>query len=473
MQKPKYKIIMNYIREKIGSGEWSIGTTIPSQRELAKQFEVNRSTVITALEELISEGLLEGKLGKGTIVSNNTWSLLNNRKPMNWNENVTFGSHKESIKTVREINNAESDLHLIQLSKGELSPEIFPLDEMKDVIKEIAENLSPFGYEEPKGNLQLRQAISKHLKSKGIKTAPSSILVVSGALQALQLISVGLLKKGSSVLLEKPSYLYSLSIFQSAEMRLVGLPMDNNGVLMSSLATINKRKGSSILYLNPTFQNPTGTIIPKETREEIITFCEREQIPIIEDDVYGDLWLEGPAPSPLKTFDNYGNVLYLGSLSKTLSPGLRIGWIVGSESVINRLSDLKMQTDYGSSSLSQQVALKWLSDGLYLKHLDLVRAQLKVRRDVTIEMLSKNLGDFATWNVPEGGFFIWLKIHPQYHVKNLYAKAIASGVLLNPGTIYEQESDHGQFIRISFAFASLEDIREGIHRIRKLLLDSN
>ncbi|MFC0560297.1 MocR-like pyridoxine biosynthesis transcription factor PdxR [Halalkalibacter alkalisediminis] len=467
MRKTKYNQIIKYITEKITRGEWSIGTKIPSQRELANLFKVNRSTVVTALEELIADGLLETKIGKGTLIANNTWTLMSVTKPINWAENVTLGLHKASMKMVKDINEAEAKKHYIQLGKSELSPELFPLKDMKRIMGKVTDQISSLSYEEPKGSIELRKAICSYLEKKGIYTSPSSVLVVSGALQALQLISIGLLRKGSTIFLEKPSYLYSLSVFQSAEMKFQGLSIDQEGLIPKEITELKTIKESAVLYTIPTFHNPTGILMSEQRRQELMKICEKEQIPIIEDDVYGDLWMDTPPPAPLKKSDKYGNVLYLGSLSKTLSPGLRIGWMVGPESVIERLADLKMQTDYGSSSLSQKVALEWLASGLYEQHLILVREQLKIRREVALKALTKNLTGLATWDVPMGGFFIWVKIYPPLKNKHLFEKALSEGILINPGNIYAQSSN--QYIRLSYAFATIEDIQEGIKRLGKII----
>lgn len=468
MRKPKYLLIVDYIKEKISKGEWIIGSRIPSQRELARIFGVNRSTVITALEELIAFGLIEGRTGVGTIVVNNTWTLMGNQSRTNWNENINLGIHNASGSTVQEINNAESNKSLIQLSKGELSTDIFPLEKMKAVFQRVSEQLTPFGYEKPKGNIQLREAISAYIKrAAGIEASPSSILVVSGALQALHLISIGLLQKGSTVFLEKPSYLYSLSVFQSAGMELKGLPLDEEGLIPTSISLKKEKDKDAFLYTNPTFHNPTGTLMGKKRREELIGICAKEQLPVIEDDVYRELWIDSPPPTPLKASDNQGNILYLGSLSKSLSPGLRIGWVVGPVSVIERLADIKMQLDYGSSTLSQYVAAEWLSSGMYEKHLLFVREQLRIRRQVALEALEKYLSSLATWQIPTGGFFIWVQIKRGYQVKKLFSKALAKGVLLNPGSIYEEHS--GQFVRISFASATLEEIQKGIFHLAEII----
>lgn len=341
-----YIQIMEYIKSKIATGEWTIGSKIYSQRKLATVFKVNRSTVVTALEELQAEGLIEGKTGMGNIVTNNTWSLLTN-EPKNWNDQVNVGVHKPSRIVVQQINEAESNSNLIQLSKGELSSDLFPLVQMKQSIKDLANEIGTFGYEEPKGFLPLRQSVSEYLKSQGIQVSPDSILIVSGALQALHLISIGLLKPGSTVLLEKPSYLYSLHVFQSAGMSLAGVPIDNEGMLTQSIPIQKKRHKRSIIYTIPSFHNPTGCVMSDTRRNELLRISKEERIPIIEDDIYRELWIDKEPPLALKAKDLHGQVLYLGSLSKTLTPGLRIGWLVGPQSVINHLADIKMQSDYG------------------------------------------------------------------------------------------------------------------------------
>ncbi|MEC0518027.1 PLP-dependent aminotransferase family protein [Bacillus inaquosorum] len=460
---PKYIQIIHFIKEKIGNGEWPIGSKIPSQRTLAKDFQVNRSTVITALEELMADGLIEGRMGKGTVVINNTWTLLAKNSAPNWDQYVTSGIQQPSQKIVQEINQSESNTDLIQLSKGELSTEIFPLAAMKEMMGKVSQNMEAFGYEEPKGYFPLREALSNYLRTIGINASPSSVLIVSGALQALQLISMGLLQRGSTVYLDQPSYLYSLHVFQSAGMKLIGLPMDRDGLLPENIHMPRGARGRTILYTNPCFHNPTGILMSKKRREEILAASENTQLPIIEDDIYRELWIDEVPPYPIKTIDKSGHVLYIGSLSKTLSPGLRIGWIVGPEPVIERLSDIKMQTDYGSSSLSQRVAAEWFTSGQYQRHVEIVRQQLKVRRELVLSALETHLKNVATWNVPKGGFFVWIKILPTISMKLLYTKALSKGILLNLGSIYAQEK--GNYVRLSYAYASLQDLQKGIYEL--------
>ncbi|WML34302.1 PLP-dependent aminotransferase family protein [Clostridium sp. OS1-26] len=192
-------------------------------------------------------------------------------------------------------------------------------------------------------------------------------------------------------------------------------------------------------------------------------------MPIIEDDVYRELWFDEPPPQPIKAFDKNGLVLYIGGLSKNLSPGLRIGWIVGSEKVIERLADIKMQTDYGTSSLSQNVTTELFSSGLYYQHNDRMRKNVKLRRDVALGALKKYFTGIGTWNIPGGGYFIWLKLNEGISMHQLFTKALNRKILVHPGNLYEFHSD--QYLRISYSYASLNEIDYGIKTLSELVAE--
>jgi GntR family transcriptional regulator of abcA and norABC len=464
---PLYLQIKEYIKDKIETGEWPVNSKIPSQRALAQIWKINRSTIVTAVDELISEGLLKGSSGSGTRIINNTWTLMTSTPPPDWNSYVQAGIHQPNFSTIQKINKAEFSPNIIRMGTGEPSPDLFPRAMMKNVFNRLADHIGSLGYEEPKGLLYLRDQVSKHLKTFGIDASPSSILIVSGALQALQLISIGLLRRGSTIFLEKPSYLYSLNVFQSAGMRLYGLPLDGNGIQTKTITEQKRRQNASLLYTIPSFHNPTGVLMPEGRRGELMDLCEQEQLPIIEDEVYRELWLDFPPPPPLKAIDKNGLVLHLGSMSKTLSPGLRIGWVVGPEPVIERLADIKMQTDYGSSSLSQWTAAEWLSSGLYHQHLEKVRKELKVRREVMIDALQKNFSDIATWRVPKGGFYVWLRLLPALSVRKLFETSLEKGILLNPGNIYDQHSS--QYLRLSYSYASMSELKQCLPQLSMII----
>ncbi|MCI4135926.1 PLP-dependent aminotransferase family protein [Bacillus vallismortis] len=457
---PLHRQIEQYMKDKILHGEWAVGTKIPSQRTLADMFQVNRSTVTAAIDELTSQGLLEGRRGGGTKVVNSTWSVLAAEPPLDWNDYVRSGIHHPNSSIIQGIHQNEPRADIIRLGTGELSPDLLPVDTMRRMFQQINPHALSLGYEQPKGNPKLREAVADHLKSKQIHVSPSAIFIVSGALQALQLISIGLLKRGSVILTEKPSYLQSLHVFQSAGMRLRGLPMDESGIKTGLVSSYRKQYGGQLLYTIPSFHNPTGTVMSEQRRKEIIGLSKKEQLPIIEDDAYGDLWFEEKPPQPLKAMDHEGNVLYVGTFSKTVSPGLRIGWLAGPEPVIERLADIKMQTDYGSSGLSQWAAAEWLSQGHYEKHLTWIRGVLKQKRDAAVQFLKRYAGDIATWRIPAGGFYIWVTFHKPLPVSRFFHELLKQQVLVNPGSIYNGEERSS--IRLSYSYASLADLETGI-----------
>ena len=391
-----YKQVVDYIKDKIASGQWPVGTKLDPQRNMAKAYGVNRSTIVEALDILKSEGLIDGQGRRGTEVINNSWSLMASNPPPNWNHYIESGMHWSNQSTIQAINKLEFQPGMIRLGTGELSTDLYPQEMMEEVLNKVGKKLTHLGYEAPKGSYELRVAICKHLDQWGIKASPENVLIVSGSLQALQLISLGILHTGSNVYLEKPSYLKSLNIFQSAGMNLCGLDMDHEGVNLLDLKKKYNMRKTALLYTIPTYHNPTGKVMSPERREALLDFSQNNRLPIIEDDAYRDLWLDAPPPKPLKAMDKTGNVLYMGTVSKSLAPGLRIGWLVGPESVVDRLGDIKMQTDYGASSISQAVLTEWFNGGYQDLYIKTLRSALKGRRESALQALDRYMSQVAT-----------------------------------------------------------------------------
>ncbi|MBO1511515.1 aminotransferase-like domain-containing protein [Metabacillus bambusae] len=454
--------IVDWIKTRIERGDWTVGTKIPTQRQLATQFNVNRSTVQLALDELKANGLLESKMGSGVFLANNSWNVLLNSAQPNWQQHIESSIHKPNYHTIQLINQCEQMDHIIRLGTGELSPELLPTKQIEQSLKNISLESKAIGYSSPQGSEKLRGILCEYLKKRGIQTAPENILIVSGALQALQLIAIGLLEEGSSVFHEQPSYLNSVHPFQSAGMRMISVSRDSH--LTNNLRAL-KRKRQALFYCVPTLHNPTGYNWSLEEKKNLYNMCKELQIPIIEDDVYHELLFESSSPA-IKSFDTSGQVLYIGSVSKTLSPGLRIGWVVAPSPVIERLADIKMQTDYGSSAFSQEIVAHWISFGLYEKHLIKLREQLKRRATYVEEILEQKFQQIATWKKSEGGFYIWIRFHEPIVNKALFLNLLNQNVLINPGYIYKSSDLH--HIRLSFAYASLEELKEGLNILLEL-----
>ncbi|MCK8061602.1 MULTISPECIES: PLP-dependent aminotransferase family protein [unclassified Fusibacter] len=458
--------IITYLTSKIRSNDWPVGTVLPTQRTLAEYFKVNRSTIVSALDELKADGIISGN-GRGGTKVIDIPSFLGAASQPRWQHYIEDGIHIANDSTIKRINQSEPDESMLRLSSGEASPEMFSKDSMRIVLEEVAKDIGNMGYEWPRGMLGLREQLSEYLLTLGIRTNPKGILIVSGALQAIQLIAMSLLQPGSTVFVEKPSYIYSLQILQTLGMRRVGIPLDKDGMQAKLIPGFIKKNHASIIYTIPNFQNPTGATMSLERRNELLEICKKEKLPIIEDDVYGELWIDNPPPPSLKSLDRSGNVIYVGSVSKTLSPGLRIGWIVGPESVIDRLSDIKMQMDYGSSSIAQLTVEKWLETGLYQVHLNQMRHALKKRRDLTLQLLGVYFSGIASWNVPQGGYYVWVEMNGQINLHKMFEEAFKYKVLLYPGYIYQSHSSKA--FRISYSYATDEELESGISQLSKII----
>ncbi|NEG54987.1 aminotransferase-like domain-containing protein [Bifidobacterium platyrrhinorum] len=461
--------IVDYMCGRIASGSWPIGARLPSQRALAESFGVNRSTIIAAVQELADYGIVEGRHGAGTRIVSNTWSLMLPGAP-DWADYVSSGFFKANNATIQAINRLEFDRSQTRLGTGEIDPRLFPRDMWRRVAGEAAAEIDALGYPPPEGLDVLREAIAAHMRDWGVDCRPGQVLVSSGALQGLQMISVSLLSAGATVYAEAPSYIKSLQVFQSAGMTLAGVPMDGQGLDAGALGGLldgRSARDGSVLYTIPTNHNPTGLTMPESRRRTLIEACVAHRLPIIEDCAYQDLVFEGATPRALKSYDDTGMVITLGSASKALAPGLRIGWIVADERIVHRLADVKMQMDYGASTLSQWVFARFLTSGLYAEYLERLRAELRRRRDAALETLERLFAGRAHWKVPRGGFYIWLTFDEPVRMGRLFRRAAGRGVLLNPGDIYDFEGDNA--LRLSYSYTTPEEFAEAARVLAELV----
>ncbi|WP_107924348.1 PLP-dependent aminotransferase family protein [Lysinibacillus parviboronicapiens] len=459
--------IVTWITERIERGDWVAGTKLPTQRQLAMQFAVNRSTVQQALEELKAAGILEAQVGAGIYVSYNSWHALITQTQPSWQTYIDTSLHKPNYHTIQLINEYEQRDDIIRLGTGELAPSLLPTAEIEASLTELSLQPKTLGYSSPQGNYRLREAICDYVEKRGIHAQPENVCIVSGALQALQLIAVGLLEQGSIVFQEKTSYLNSVHPFQSVGMQMITIHRDEQ--LAQTLAQ-KKRKRQAVFYVVPTLNNPTGGVWTTQEKKQLYEACKQSRIPIIEDDVYHELLFNEGTP-PIKSMDDSGQVLYIGSVSKTLSPGLRIGWLIGPTTVIERLADIKMQTDYGSSAISQEIVRHWLQSGKYEKHIINLRQQLQQRADLVEAILTEKFCDMAEWAKPKGGFYIWLKFHAPIVDKELFTRLLHRLILINPGYIYDAQDSH--HIRLSYAYATNEALKAGLQILHEYVVEAH
>jgi len=461
---PVYRQIAHYFENLIVSGELTAGAPLPAERKLAKLFAVNRSTITAAYEELRAAGLIQSLKGSGTWVNNTLWGVAPRKIP-NWHEYTMGGAFLPTLPLMKRIREYSDIPAIINLAKADLAPELIPTDALDHLLRSHA-NDSPYSYGDPKGSPALREAVATHLRQhNNINISVEEILITSGAQQALHLIAMCLLRPGDAIAMEGPSYIYSLPLFASAGLRLYRMPVDKHGLLPEDVRNLYSKHKIKMVFTNPTWQNPTGSILSTARREQLLHICEDLRIPIVEDDVYGAITL-GDAPKPplplMAMNKQGGNVLYVGSLSKTVSPGLRIGWLLGPKSVIDRLADAKQQMDFGTSTLAQHMARLFLAANQWGEQAARLTKQLTHRRDRMLHALEKHLGHLAEWNVPQGGFHVWCRFHHPLPDADLLERGIAQGVLFTPGRVYGAQTG---FVRLTFSWESEDRLEEGVRRL--------
>ncbi|WP_075618607.1 PLP-dependent aminotransferase family protein [Paenisporosarcina indica] len=460
-KKAIYKQLAEFIEAGIADGTFPHDKPLPSERLLAKEYNLNRSTVVSAYDELESNGLIQRKRGSGTTINKDIWGITKKRIP-SWNRYIEAGSILPNLPITQKIRKEVAEQKLINLASGELSEDLFP----RDSLRGIGTNRSfvgSLGYDHPQGNVILRNTIAKHVihdrKIEG--TDASSILITSGAQQALHLVVQCLLKPGDAVAIENPSYSYSLPIFKSSGIRTYHLPVDKNGINPDDLVSLYKKHKIRMIFLNPSFQNPTGTSLSESRRKAILDISSEYGIPIVEDDPYSLTSFRGDEVNTLKSLDPHGNVLYISSLSKIVASGLRIGWIIGPNAVIERLTDAKQQIDFGHSSFTQWIANDFLDSEEFPAHINRLIVQLKKRRDQITKSLKYFLGDQVDFYVPEGGIHIWCKLRKEINEMKLLEESIKRGIIYVPGTTMGSEKG---YVRFTYARENEENIHEGIKR---------
>ncbi|HDA9261109.1 TPA: PLP-dependent aminotransferase family protein [Staphylococcus aureus] len=456
----KYKDIASDIRDKIITGDWFYGMKIPSHRQLAIQYNVNRVTIIKSIELLEAEGFIYTKVGSGTYVND----YLNEAHITNkWSEMMLWSSQQRSQYTVQLINKIETDDSYIHISKGELGISLMPHIQLKKAMSNTASHIEDlsFGYNNGYGYIKLRDIIVERMSKQGINVGRENVMITSGALHAIQLLSIGFLGQDAIIISNTPSYIHSTNVFEQLNFRHIDVPYNRINEIDTIIDRFINFKNKAI-YIEPRFNNPTGRSLTNEQKKNIITYSERHNIPIIEDDIFRDIFFSDPTPS-IKTYDKLGKVIHISSFSKTIAPAIRIGWIVASEKIIEQLADVRMQIDYGSSILSQMVVYEMLKNKSYDKHLVKLRYVLKDKRDFMLNILNNLFKDIAHWEVPSGGYFVWLVFKIDIDIKYLFYELLSKEkILINPGYIYGSKE---KSIRLSFAFESNENIKHALYKI--------
>ena len=354
---------------------------------------------------------------------------------------------------------------------GNNDPDGVPVDGLIEavnaVLKREGKALATYNLAHgPQGYGPLREFLVKKLKrDAGITCTVDDLMIVSGSLQALDLVNSALLARGDTVLFEKESYQGSINRLTRLGVNIVGIPLDEHGMRMDALAsTLADLKSRGVrpkyIYTIPTVQNPTGTILPVERRAEMLRLSEQYGVPIFEDDCYADLTWDGKRPPAIYAMSKTGNVIHIGSFSKSVAPALRVGFIVAPWEMMSRM--LALKTDAGSGALEQMVLAEYCAPH-FQSHVPELTRGLRAKLDTLMDSLGEQFGTAAEFEEPRGGIFLWVKLPDNVDTMKLYQAALAAGVAINPGPEWSVDKPYsGCRLRLCFASPSHEQIREGV-----------
>lgn len=373
---------------------------------------------------------------------------------------------------IREILKFTSDPEVISFAAGNPAPEAYPVKEAQDIAQKLfKENpIKMFQYGVTEGYAPLKEKLSEDMKAKNIMKDYDNIVVTSGAQQVMDLSTKILCNEADTIICEEPSFIGSLNCFKSYAVNLVPVKIDSDGMNMEDLEEkLKTAKNAKIIYTIPNFQNPSGTTMPIEKRKKLYELAQKYNKIILEDNPYGDLRVSGEDVPTIKSLDNEGRVIYVGSFSKLFAPGIRVGYAVAHKDLVAKMVVAKQTNDVHTTNFSQMLVNYWLRNYDIDAHIKKMRAIYTKKLNLMCDMLDSELGDFLTYVRPEGGLFIWAKLPDDVDMTEFCKKAIANKVAVVPGSAFLVSEDiETQYIRLNFSTPTDEDIIKGIKKLGKL-----
>ncbi|MDP2023001.1 MAG: PLP-dependent aminotransferase family protein [Hydrogenophaga sp.] len=378
-------------------------------------------------------------------------------------------AHKMNPSVIREILKVTEKPGIISFAGGLPSPKTFPVEAFAAACETVlrTDGRAALQYAASEGYRPLCEWVAA---SMPWDVSPDQVLITTGSQQGLDLVAKVLIDEGSTVLVETPTYLGALQAFTPMEPNIVSVDSDAEGVDVDDLAA--KAEGARFLYVLPNFQNPTGRSMSEARRQALVERAAAIGLPLVEDNPYGDLWFDQPPPKPL-TARNPEGCIYLGSFSKVLAPGLRLGYVIAPKAIMPKLLQAKQAADLHSPSFNQRMVSEVLKDGFIDRHVPTIRALYKSQCHAMLEALQKEMAGLdVVWNTPDGGMFLWVRLPEGMNAVELLPKAVDKGVAFVPGAAFYADHADPRTLRLSFVTASEEQIHIGIAALAQAIRES-
>ena len=370
---------------------------------------------------------------------------------------------------IRDILKVTERPDVISFAGGLPAPELFPVEELKKACVEVLTKYGPpsLQYSITLGYPPLRKFLAERLSQRDPKVSYENIMITGGSQQGLDMVGRTFLDSGSFVIVEDPTYLGALQAFKTYNPHYVTVGLDNEGIIIEQVEECIKKHKPRFIYVVANFQNPSGITMSEERRRELVKLAQRYYIPIIDDNPYGELRFKGKDLPSLRELGGDG-VIELGTFSKLISPGLRIGWIVIPPEIVGVFERMKQSTDLHTNTFAQYVIYEYIKNGNLDKHIEILKKEYSRRREAMISSLKKHFPKNVKWTEPEGGLFLWVILPEKVSATQLLQKAVENKVAYVPGKPFFAREDHDNVLRLNFSNATIEQIEEGIKRLAEV-----
>lgn len=387
---------------------------------------------------------------------------------------LNYAKRMDNIKAseIRELLKLTQKPEIISFAGGLPAPELFPVEEMKEITKEVLDEqgVKALQYGPTEGYEPLRKSIAERLSKLGVEATSENILIISGSQQGLDFSGKIFLNPGDVVLCESPSYLGAINAFKSYQPKFIEVPTDKDGMIVEELEKImSTTENIKMIYVIPDFQNPSGRTWSVKRRKGLVEIANKYNIPIIEDNPYGELRFEGEIPPSIKHFDTEGNVVFLGTFSKTFCPGLRLGWVCAHKDVLNKYIMVKQGADLQTSTIAQMQVAKFLEKYDLDKHIEKIKDVYRKRRDLMLKTMEEEFPEGIEFTYPEGGLFTWVILPEHINARELAIKALEKKVAFVPGGSFFPNGGNENTFRLNYSNMDEKRIVIGIKRLAEAI----
>lgn len=469
---PIFRQVANSLIELIKNGKIKPGYQLPASRDMASVLKLNRTTVVAAYEELQAQGWLEVIKRKGNFVaqqlpvtSPRSFEASTSKKLLSQEQGLFYRQI-----AVRQPITRQLKPYQLMINDGYPDARIAPLDLIVDRYKFLSGRTNVHNKllaDGPNGSISLRTELALFLsKTRALDITPEQVLVTHGAQLAISVAASMILQPGSTVIVGDLNYALADRLFEQLGAKLIKVKVDDDGIDVDAIENICKQSTPSLLYIIPHHHHPTTVTLRAERRVKLLDIIRRYRLPVIEDDYDYDFHYENAPILPLASSDHDSYVLYIGSISKTLAPTIRLGYLVGGEDFIWQASKLKQVLDIRGDVLFEESVAHLFSIGEMQRHLRRSVKLYKKRRDEFCELLNSSLGDIVNFSTPNGGMAVWTLFDPEYSIPQLSERLATQGIYMNDGSIYKYKNDVNA-IRFGFASLNSNEMQSFAHALKR------